>query len=321
MSLSLFSVGLLTVASAFAPSWEMLLLFRTLEGVALGGIPAVAMAYLAEEIHHEDLGGAMGLYIAGNAFGGMVGRVLTGILIDISDSWRVALGTMGVLGLVTAIIFVTTLPVSRHFKRRPSLSLKGLGAAFAHHFKDEGLPWLFVMGLLLMGSFVTVYNYISFRLFAPPFELGQAQAGVIFLVYLFGIPASAWFGQQSGRLGSARMLVAAIAMMFFGLGLTLFDNLIAVVAGVATITAGFFGGHSIASGWVGRRAKVDRGQAASLYLFFYYLGSSLIGTLGGFFWARAHWFGVSALVTATLAGAFAVALRLARIKEGPSVLK
>ena len=47
MTLSLTASSLLTIVVAFLPSWHELLIVRALEGLALGGVPAVAMAYLA----------------------------------------------------------------------------------------------------------------------------------------------------------------------------------------------------------------------------------------------------------------------------------
>ena len=65
--------ALMTILSAFAHSYPQLLAMRALLGVALGGMPAIAMAYLGEEIEPTSLGLSMGLYISGSAFGGMAG--------------------------------------------------------------------------------------------------------------------------------------------------------------------------------------------------------------------------------------------------------
>ncbi|HEU4376867.1 MAG TPA: MFS transporter, partial [Telluria sp.] len=63
--------AILTLACAFAQNYAQLLVLRGLLGVALGGMPAIAMAYLGEEIEGPSLGLSMGLYIGGSAFGGM----------------------------------------------------------------------------------------------------------------------------------------------------------------------------------------------------------------------------------------------------------
>jgi len=312
MVASLFAVGLLTVGCAFAPTWSALLVGRALTGIALAGVPAVAMAYLAEEVHPRDLGAAMGLYIAGNAYGGMAGRVLTGLLIDATQSWRVALAMIGLFGLAAAALFAVLLPPSRRFEPEKGMSLGHLGRAFADHLADPGLLQLFFVGFLLMGGFVTAYNYLSYRLLEPPFSLSQAAAGSIFLVYLLGGPASAWFGRRGSRHGRGRMMTAALILMLVGLALTATQNVVITIAAIAVFTAGFFGAHAIASSWVSRRAQTARAAAASLYLFAYYLGSSIFGSIGGLFWTRWGWPGILGIDAVLILLAIATALRLTR---------
>jgi YNFM family putative membrane transporter len=310
MVVSLFAVGILTVLSAFSPNWVLLLVMRALTGITVAGVPAIAMAYLAEEIHPRDLGAAMGLYIAGNAYGGMAGRVLSGILIDATRSWRMTLAVIGLLGIAAAVLFVLLLPPSRRFKPDRGLSMGHLARAFAVHVRDPGLVELVLVPFLIMGGFVTTYNYLSYRLVLPPFDLSQGLSGAIFLVYLLGGPASAWFGRIAGRHGRARMMGAAMVLMLAGLLMTATSDLALSIVGIATLTCGFFGAHSIASGWVGRRAETARAQAASLYLFSYYAGSSLFGSLGGIFYERLGWPGIVGLVAVLILLALGLARRL-----------
>ncbi len=321
MAGSLFAVGLLTVVAAFAPNWPTLLAVRAATGVAMAGMPAVAMAYLAEEVHPRDLGIAMGIYIAGNAYGGMAGRVLTGALVDVSGSWRVTLGFIGLLGLAAAALFVALLPPSRRFVPEQGLSLAHLTRAFALHARDPGLVALFGVGFLIMGALVATYNYLSYRLLEPPFGLSQAVSGLVFLAYLLGGPASAWFGRLGGRLGRARMIGAALGLMLVGVLLTATSDLSLTIIGVTALTCGFFGAHSIASGWVSRRASVARAQAASLYLFAYYVGSSLFGSLGGLFWSRFRWPGIMSLVAVLILVGFGLAWALHRLESREAVAR
>lgn len=308
MVTSLLASSALTVALAFAPGWQSLLVLRALEGIALSGLPAVAMAYVGEEMHPKSVGLAMGLYIGGSALGGMGGRLITGVLADFV-SWRVAVGSLGALCLVLGLVFWRSLPASRNFRPRP-LAPGLLLARFVEHFRDAGLPWLFALGFLLMGSFVTVYNYAGYRLLGPPFSLSQSAVAAIFAVYLVGIASSAWVGNLAGRLGRRNVLWVTILLMLAGLGLTLLPTVWAIVLGIAVITFGFFGGHSVVSSWVGLRAFEGKAQAASLYLFFYYLGSSVVGTGGGLFWSAHGWPGVAALVGTLMVAAFLISLRL-----------
>lgn len=312
MFASLVVAAGLELAAAAAPSWPVLLTLRALEGLALGGAPAVAMAYLAEEIEPAGLGSAMGLYIGGNALGGMAGRVVTGLVADVFD-WRVALAVIGGLGLAAAVGFLLLLPASRNFTPRPPRPLAAHLGAWGRHLANPALALVFLIGFLAMGGFVTTYNYVGFRLAAPPFDLGQAAVGAIFVVYLSGILASPLAGRAADRYGRVPVIVAGTALSVLGLAVTWPASLLAIVVGIALLTAGFFAAHAAASGWIGLLARADLGHASSLYLLAYYLGSSIAGSLGGMPWTHGGWPAVIAFVGTLHLAAMAAALVLGRI--------
>ncbi|WP_201859264.1 MFS transporter [Microvirga soli] len=311
MVASLLLSALLTLLSALAPNWTSLLMARMLIGITLSGLPAVAMAYVSEEVDPKSIGLAMGLFIGGNAVGGMSGRIIGGVLTDLG-SWRLAIGLIGCIGLGSAFAAWRSLPASAHFQPRRARPVD-LVRSMGEHLRDPGLRALFAEAFLLMGGFVTLYNYLGYRLTEPPYSLSQSAIGAVFAAYLIGTWSSAWIGGLADRLGRKRVLWVVIVIMLAGVALTLFDHLLLIIAGIVAVTFGFFGGHSIASSWVGSRAASAKAQASALYLFCYYLGSSAIGTLGGVFWARAAWPGVAGLVTALLVAALALALWLATL--------
>jgi len=294
MAASLLGSALLVIAAALASGWHTLLVLRALLGVVLGGVPAVAMAYLAEELDPRTLGAAMGLYIGGSAFGGLSGRVITGAVSDVLD-WRHAMGVVGVTGLLAALLFIWLLPASRRFVPRRGNGLAAVREGLSRHLRHPPLMGLFAVGCLLMGAFVTVYNYMGFRLLQPPFSLSQTFIGAIFVVYLVGIAASTLFGRLADHHGRGPMLTLGTLLALGGLLLTLSGNLAVIVAGLVVFTFGFFAAHSVASGWVGQLARGYKAQAASLYLLAYYLGSSVLGSLGGQSWSAGGWVGVTEL--------------------------
>uniref|UniRef100_UPI0039061AC0 MFS transporter n=1 Tax=Pseudomonas defluvii TaxID=1876757 RepID=UPI0039061AC0 len=311
MVAALFCAALCTIASALMPTWEGVLAMRALVGLSLSGLAAVAMTYLSEEIYPQHLGLAMGLYIGGNAIGGMSGRLITGVLIDFV-SWHTALLAIGGLALIAAVLFWKMLPESRNFRARP-LNPRSLLDGFTLHFRDAGLPWLFLEAFLLMGAFVTLFNYIGYRLLAEPYHMNQALVGLLSVVYLSGIYSSAQIGALADKLGRRKVFWATIVLMFGGLLLTLLEPLPLVVIGMLIFTFGFFGAHSVASSWIGRRAFKAKGQASSLYLFSYYAGSSVAGTAGGVFWHQGGWNGIGLFIGSLLAIALLVALHLSKL--------
>ncbi|MGE8286470.1 MAG: MFS transporter [Stenotrophomonas sp.] len=294
MVASLLVSSLLTLATAMVDDWNTLLVLRALLGVSLSGVPAVAMTWLVEEMDSRSLGLAMGLYIGGNAVGGMSGRLIAGVVAD-HWGWRAGIGAVGVIALLATVALWTQLPASRHFPR--------LSARFGGLFHDDGLPWLFACGFLLLGIFVTLYNYLGYHLLAPPYGLSQTVVGLIFTVYLVGSFSSAWMGQLANRLGRGPVLALSFGLVLAGVVLLMLPWLAAVALGIALVTFGFFGGHSVASSWVGVRGGRLRAEASAVYLFSYYLGSSVLGALGGVFYTHWGWMGVCGFtLLLTLAG-------------------
>lgn len=311
MSTALLVSALSTIACAMVGSFAQLLVLRAVLGVVLAGLPAVAMTYLSEEIEPESLGSAMGLYIAGTALGGMMGRVAASLLSD-HVSWRVAIAAIGIAALLIALEFRRSLPASRNFQRR-DLKLSEVAVAGAHHFRDPGLLQLFLMGFLLMGAFVSVYNYLGFRLLRPEFGLSHTAISLIFSLYLIGMFSSILAGRLSDRLGRRRVLWIVVLIMLAGLVMTLANMVAVIVIGIALFTFGFFGGYAVVSSWVGLRAKENRALASALYLFCYYLGSSIIGSLSGSVWEHVGWPGIVAALALCLVLALALAANLRKL--------
>ena len=292
----------------FAPGWWSLIVIRTLMGVTLSGLPAVAMVYLAEEMDPDALGFSMGLYIGGTAIGGMAGRLVSGVLAD-WIGWRPALLVLGLAIAAAALAVVLLLPTP-HNSVRSRLGMRDLARLVRVQFDDAGLPWLFASAFLLMGSFVTLYNYAGFRLALPPFELSHAAIASIFVVYLLGSISSAWAGGLAQRLGRRKVYWTMVLTMTIGVALTLIPSTPAIIAGLAIATVGYFAAHGIASAWVARRARLGRAQASAIYLFAYYLGSSVLGTLGGYAWVSWGWNGVMLVSGGAAIAAMLVAIRL-----------
>ena len=311
MITSMVGGACLTLLCAFTWSYAQLVGVRALLGLVLGGLPAVAMAYLSDEIEGSSLGLSMGMYISGSAFGGMSGRVLSSVIGDLA-SWRVAVGLLGAAGLYAAWEFARSLPPSRHgaTTRAPG---PGFAAGLRTHLADDGLPWLFVLPFLLMGCFVSLYNYIGYRLLAAPFNLSQSAVGAVSLLYLLGIVSSMWAGKLADRLGRRNVLWLVLGVMLAGLLVTLHDSLVAVVLGTGLATFGFFASHSVASSWVGRRARPPQALASGMYLFCYYVGSSVVGWFTGYVWELWAWPGVVAVLGLLLAVAMGIALHLRRL--------
>jgi predicted MFS family arabinose efflux permease len=310
MRIALVAATVLGLIMPWCPWFPLLLVVRVLEGVALGGIPAIAVTYLSEEVDARHAAVAAGTYVSGTTIGGLLGRLVAAPLAD-AAGWR--LGTFGVavIAAVATAVFFRITPPPRGFRPGGASAATALRAV-GRHMRNPRLVVIYAQGLLLMGGFVATYNYLTFRLEQAPFHLPAGLASLLFLAYLAGTVSSRLAGALVGRLGRGPVLLASAAVMAGGALLTLSDALIVIIAGLVVLTAGFFGAHSVASGWSGARARHDRSQATSLYNFWYYAGSSLFGYLGGVAFQRLGWAGLVGMVVALIVLASAAAALWAR---------
>jgi YNFM family putative membrane transporter len=307
MTWAITAAVVLGFLAALAPTFEVLIALRFLEGVALGGVPATALVYLHEEVRRLHAAVAAGTYIAGTTLGGLTGRLVAGPLGD-AFGWRAGVLAVSVLAAASAVAFVLLAPRPLGF--RPLVRGEGpsLLRRIALNLRSPRLLALYAQGFLLMGGFVAVYNYLGFHLEAPPFLLPASLVSLLFLAYLSGTATSRLAGGLSVRFGRLPVLLAAIPVILLGLGMTLAESLALVVLGLVVFTGGFFAAHSIASGWTPALATTGQAQASGLYNFGYYAGSSVLGWLGGLFFGRFGWPGVAAFTgsLALAAGVLAV---------------
>lgn len=316
MFASILCAGLCNLAAALVQDWGLFLVARALEGFMMGGVPAVALVYVAEEVAPRHLGQATGLYVAGTAFGAMFGRLGVGLFAEIA-SWQTAMAWLGGIGLVVAFAFLWLLPPSRRFVPGKPVSLSTHLSLWIGCLRNPRLLTLYAIGFMLTSIFVTLFSYSTFRLSKPPYGLSPAQTSLIFLTYGLGMVSSSIGGRLIDRWGRRSALLTAFSIMLGGVLVTLWDPLPVIVVGIGIVTIGFFIGHAAASTAVGQEARAAKSHGTSLYLLFYYFGASVIGTTGGLVWDAGGWPGVVAMVSIfSLAGMLLAALTPGRGAPG-----
>lgn len=309
MIISAVVATMIGVALSASPTIEVLVVGRAIQGIFVAGVPAVAMAWLAEEMSAESLPAAMGKYVAGTTIGGLIGRLVPAGALELGN-WRWALLATALLALAFAIVFAVLLPNQRNFEPK-AITVRRELAALAGHWRNRQIAGLYILAFLLMGVFVSLYNYLGFRL-RSDFGFSEAAVGLVFLIYLVGTWTSARAGAFASRIGRTAVVGIGIAATAAGLLLTLSDHLVVALLGMAVMTGGFFAAHSTASGCVGALAESNRAEASSTYLFCYYLGSSALGYLSGLVFHHTSWGGLILALLGLLAVAGATLLGLVR---------
>ncbi|MGM7671924.1 MFS transporter [Microbacterium sp. A93] len=291
MAIGIIAATFFGLAAPLSTEITMLLVLRLGEGLALGAVPAVALAYLSEEVHAWHVATAAGSYTAGTTVGGLSGRLIAGPLGEAFD-WRVGVWSVTLLCTVAAVLFLWLVPRARRFVpgRLRADAGPGLITRLVTALRSPRLLALYAQGFLLMGAFVAVYNYLGFHLIAPPFLLPVWLVTLLFLAYLAGTVSSPWAGVLAARHGRRIVLLGAIGLFVSGAALMLVPVSVVILVGLVIFTAGFFGAHAIASSWAPVLADPEsRAQAPSLYYFAYYAGSSVFGWVLGLVFGHAGW--------------------------------
>ncbi|GAB2794962.1 MFS transporter [Halomonas shantousis] len=299
-----------SLALAFSPDFTTFLVLRALQGFVLGGLPAVAIAWMGDEFDKRALMLAVGLYISANSLGGIGGRVIGGVVAE-HWGWQASFVAVAALSALCVAAFWWALPPARQFSpSRPHVgqALRDLAA----HLRNPYLIGAYLIGGFNFFIFINQYSYITFRLSDAPFSLSSQWLGLIFLTYLGGTFGSAMSGRVAQRFSQPVCMMLGIGILMAGSLVTLGASLALIVAGLIVNAFGFFFAHSMASSWVSRHAERARGSASALYLVFYYLGASCGGLYLEPFWSAWGWGGVIAGSWLVLAGTLTTAFWLWR---------
>lgn len=289
MTISLALSSVLGILAPLIIPYGGFLGVRFLTGLALAAVPAVAMAYVTEVVSPRWIGAAAGTFVAGNSIGGIAGRVVAGAVAAVTD-WRLALGCVGILAVVSSVLFVVVLP------RHPdSVADRVQPESFLRRvliqFRDPLMVAFFIQGFLLMGVFGAMYNYLSFRLAGAPFDIPPLPLSFIFIVYLAGTGSAKCSGWFTHRLGVLGAIQTSIATMLVGVLLTLSGNLAIVLIGLVLFTMGCFVAQPIAGSQCAQHAVIGRAQASALYQLSWLAGTALFGWFGGVVYQDAGWGG------------------------------
>nr|WP_241181939.1 MFS transporter [Klebsiella grimontii] len=288
---SLLLGGLLTMLCPLVESWAMLVALRAVIGLALSGIAAAATAYISEEVAPVVAGVVTGYFVFGNSMGGMSGRIVASQLIDHISINTIFYG-FAISLILVALLVNFLLPSSQNFKPTQNLNVLRVVKGAASHFKNKKLALAFVISFIIFGVFTSLYNYLAFFLKGEPFHISPANAGLLSFSFALSFFTAPQAGRLSAKYGSMRVLRALFVMMALGMLLTLTSNVVTFIIGAVIFTGCFFGCHSIGLSWVSKNATHARGQAVALYLFFYYMGGSVIGFVNGFVFHSMGWQGM-----------------------------
>jgi YNFM family putative membrane transporter len=256
---------------------------RFLQGIFIPALTTCLAAYLAKTLPAARLNVVMGSYVSATVLGGLGGRLLGG-WIHPPLHWRYAFVTASVLILIATLTALRGLPRTSVDTGQQRNSI-----GFLVLMKRWELLRIYFCATGSFAIFSSVFNYLPFRLAAPPFNFSTEMTTLVYVVYVVGIFMGPTSGKISNRFGSGNTLLGGSIFLGVSLALILLPSISAVVLGLLGICAGFFTIHAAAVGSLNRRIFSGQGQANALYVMFYYMGGWLGITCTGFAFKQGGW--------------------------------
>jgi MFS transporter, YNFM family, putative membrane transport protein len=302
---SALGLAVATALAATSTSLAQLIGWRFVQGLFTPGVFAITIAYIHEEWPSSHAGRATSAYVSGTVVGGFCGRAVTGLVAG-AAGWPTAFVTLAVLNFGAAAAVAVWLP-----RERAAGTPSGRGS-HGHRLmrlvQNRQLVATDAVGFCVLFTQVAMFTYVTFHLGAPPYGLGTAALGWLFVVYLIGAAATPLAGRWIDERGHRACLGLGMGLGTAGALLTLVSWLRAVVAGLALTATGVFVSQATASSYIGAVTAQDRGLAVGLYALFYYAGGSLGAVLPGLFWDAGGWSACVALVVAVQIATITLAL-------------
>lgn len=317
---SLWLLAISNLLLIWLQDFNGLIWVRLLQGVLLAAVPAIAMAYFKEQLSPSTMLKAAGIYIMANSIGGIVGRLLGGVMSQFF-SWQESMWLLFLVTLAGVALTSYLLPSGADANAVSHLRSQAISASkrmrlmkdfhgFSHHLTDPQMRLVYAIGGLTFMMMVNQFSFIQLHLMAIPYEWSRFQATLIFLCYSSGTIASYYTAKWLARFGQHKLYQWSWCLMLSGSLLTLFDTTVTICVGFLMTAAGFFLTHSCCNSFVAMRASRDRAKATSLYLCCYYLGAAFGGPYLMLFWHEAEWRGV---VIGSLTLLALIALGIARL--------
>lgn len=287
-------VGSLVVAvfglvCALTENLWLLIASRFFQGLFIPALTTCLASYLARTLSTERLSIVMGTYVSATVIGGLGGRLLGG-WIHPPLHWRYAFVSAAVFILVAgifALMTISKLDAQRSHVNKP-IQYRGI-------IRRWDLLRIFLVASGGFFVFSSIFNYLSFRLEAEPFNLATEEITLFYMSYVIGIFMAPVAGQLSNRFGSGATMIVSTLVLFVSVALSLVPSLVSVIIALLGICAGFFGLHAAAIGALNHRIKIGQGRANALYVLFYYVGGWLGISVCGLVYEQADWVGIVVL--------------------------
>ncbi|SFB71793.1 Predicted arabinose efflux permease, MFS family [Bosea sp. CRIB-10] len=293
ISTCLGALALLSLAAAFAGSFDILTGVRMVAGIAAGGIIPVAMAAIGDRAPMAERQIMLGRFLVLMIIGQMVGAACSGLIAE-HLGWRYVFAMAASVAAIAGALVVLVLKPRPNAQRAP-LSFSGALANYAAVFANPRSKLLYglvvVEGSLIFGMPPYIAAILHERAGVGPSQAGLVIAGTGLGGIIYGVLTRILVE----RLGPTRMttlggIVMGLAYVLFSLAFLPWWSAIAIF----TLSGfGFFLMHGTFQALATELAPTARGSAVALFACALFCGHALGPVLMG---AALHLLGTSGAI-------------------------
>ncbi|MDQ7971111.1 MAG: MFS transporter [Rhodocyclaceae bacterium] len=269
--LSLAGCGVASAAAALAGSFDALLAWRALWGMAAAGIVPLAMAWIGDAVAYEARQATLARLLLGTLSGMVIGQLLGGLFAETALGWR---GAFWVLSVGYWVVAALLWRDAARTEATPVLAggRGGMGAVLAQPWARVVLLAVFLEGVFLLGTLSYLPSYLHARE-----GLGLAAASAVAALYAVGGLVYAVCARRVvGAFGEIRMAAVGGLLMATALvGLWLLPHWWAAAPLSVLLGFGTYLYHNTLQTHATQMAPRARGSAVSLFSFSLFAGQSI----------------------------------------------
>jgi len=255
-------------------SFAWIIVLRGIQGAAAATFSPVALAYAVEMYPANRRVTAIGFISTGFLVAGIVGQIISSIISQ-QYGWNTLFVLLAVVYLITSLVVWLLLPRDE-IKRGKDTSIWESLLQIGTVLKQPKLRLSYVVALVLLMSFVSMYSVLGSYLSGPEFGLSAQQILYVRAAGILGMLVSPFAGKLTQRLGVRSVLRLGLTMAVVGLAcMGFFTNLSLLILMSLLFVTGIAVSVPSLVALVGELGGKSRGIAVSVYAFILFAGTSI----------------------------------------------
>lgn len=272
--IGMITLSFISLVLGLVHSFAWIIVLRGIQGAAAATFSPVALAYAVEMYPGNRRVTAIGFISTGFLVAGIVGQIISS-LINQQYGWNTLFVILAVVYLMTSLVVWILLPRDE-IKRGKDSSIWESLLQIGTVLKQPELRLIYVVALVLLMSFVSMYSVLGSYLSGPAFGLSAQQILYVRAAGILGMLVSPFAGKLTQRLGVRTALRLGLTMAVVGLAcMGFFTNLpLLILMSLLFVTGIALSVPSLVA-LVGELGGKLRGIAVSVYTFVLFAGTSI----------------------------------------------